>query len=111
MEYIKANGTEYACQKITTGLNEIYFTIANGDIGALAIAFKIVTSFTVSGEDKVVYGTYSSPYFKSALVDAQTNVTITMEIGTDIEKRVASVEKSQEIQNGAIDDLGNVIGG
>lgn len=111
MEYITANGTEYACQNISTGINMISFTVANGDIGALSTAFKSVTDLTVSGEDKVVYGTYSGLAFKNATVDAESSVTVSMSIATDVEKKLAELAESQEAQNAAIDDLASAVGG
>lgn len=112
MEYITANGTEYQCKTITTGMNNISFTMEGQTISAIETAFRQVTDLTVSGTDKVTYGTYENLSFESATVHEDGTVEVTMRIKTPTEMRLealeqgqASLESTQELQDEAIIEL------
>ncbi len=91
MEYITANGTEYECQKVTTTTNSIVFTLEM-DATTAKSTFNDVSSLTVAGEDKAVYGTYDNLKFAYAMVDEDGNVTVCMRIKTELECQVESLE-------------------
>ena len=110
MEYITANGVEYAAKSVTTKMDGIGFTLG-GDVSEIASAFKLVTELTVSGEDKVVYGVYGNLSFSSAMVDSEGLITVFMSIKSDIEVRLDTLEQTQEIQDGAIVELAEILGG
>ena len=110
MEYITANGVEYATKSVTTKTDGIGFTL-EGDVSEISSAFKLVTELTVSGEDKVVYGVYGNLSFSSAMVDSEGLITVFMSIKSDIEVRLDTLEQTQEIQDGAIVELAEILGG
>lgn len=111
MEYIKAGGIEYECQKVTTGTDSITFTMEGQAVESIHTAFKDVTELTVSGEDKKAYGIYSGLSFASVSVDADDTVSVTMLIRPDLERRLEKVEASQDIQDEAIVELAGIISG
>ena len=111
MEYIKAGGIEYECQKVTTGTDSITFIIGGQTVESILKAFKNVTELTISGEDKKTYGIYSGLTFSLASVDVDDIVTVTMLIKPDLELRLEKVEVSQDIQDGAIVELAGIISG
>ena len=111
MEYIKAGGIEYECQKVTTGTDSITFIIGGQTVESIHKAFKDVTELTVSGEDKKTYGIYSGLSFASAAVDVDDTVSVTMLIRPDLERRLEKVEASQDIQDEAIVELAGIISG
>lgn len=104
MEYITANGVEYATKSATTSIDGITFTL-EGDVSEIASAFKQVTELTVSGEDKVVYGVYGNLSFSSAMVDSDGLVTVFMSIKSDMEQRVETLEQSQAEQDEVIAEI------
>ena len=105
MEYIKANGTEYECQSVTTGLDSISFVMAGQEISAIKTSFKDVTALEVSGEDKTVYGTYENLSFESATVYTDDSIRVTMHIKSDTEVRLENLEQSQSEQDEMIAEL------
>ncbi len=111
MEYIKAGGIEYECQKVTTGTDSITFIIGGQTVESIHKAFKDITELTISGEDKKTYGIYSGLTFSLASVDVDDIVTVTMLIKPDLELRLEKVEVSQDIQDGAIVELAGIISG
>ncbi len=111
MEYIKANGIEYECQKVTTGMNSISFTMEGQEIGAVYAAFKDIKELTVSGEDKETYGIYENLYFTSATVDADGVVCVTMSAKPDTEIRLEKLESTQDVYGEAIAELAEIIAG
>lgn len=68
MEFIKANGVEYACKAVVTGISSITFSMEGQAVSDIEKAFRQVTELTVAGEDKEVYGTYEHLSFESATV-------------------------------------------
>lgn len=111
MEYIKAGGIEYECQKVTTGTDSITFIIGGQTVESIHKAFKDITELTISGEDKKTYGIYSGLTFSLASVDADDTVSVTMLIRPDLERRLEKVEASQDIQDEAIVELAGIISG
>lgn len=105
MEYITANGTEYECQSVTTGLDSISFVMAGQEISDIKTSFKDVTALEVSGEDKTIYGTYANLSFESATVYENDSVRVTMHIKSETEVRLENLEESQAEQDEVIAEL------
>ena len=68
MEYITVNGVEYAAKSVATTTNQIVMTFESCQIAEMEAAFRRALALTVSGEDKVVYGTYTGLAFEQAAV-------------------------------------------
>ena len=105
MEYITANGVEYAAKSITTGVNQITFTLEGQSIGDIETVFRAVTELTVSGEDKTTYGTYSNLEFVSATIMADDSVIVVMRIPTAEELRLAALETAVAEHDEAIAEI------
>lgn len=105
MEYITANGTEYKCKSVATGIDCISFIMEGQDISNIEAAFKGVTELTVSGEDRAVYGSYEHLSFESATVYENKSISVTMHIQSDMEIRMAELEATQADQDEAIAEL------
>lgn len=101
MEYITANGTEYECHSVATSTNGISFAL-DGDVSEIANSFKSVKALSVSGEDKEVYGEYDNLLFNSAMVDNDGIVTVSMNIKSNIERRLEKLETTQVEQDDSI---------
>lgn len=109
MEYVII-GNEYTkVSSFVTKPFELIFTINNGNAMALKDKFIEVTELKVSGEDKLVYGNYDGLVFESASVDKDNNVTITMHIMSEIERRLYVIENSQKDQDEAIISLAETV--
>ena len=105
MEYITANGTEYACTKTTTSINTISFAVEGKTAEEVKTAFKQVTELTVSGENKVAYGIYNNLSYKSVTEYEDGSVEVTMHIKSDEEVRLDALEQSQaELEQGHINN-------
>lgn len=104
MEYITANGTEYECQSVTTATDGIGFTI-DGDVSEVADAFRTVTSLTVSGEDKEVYGMFDNLYFSYAKVDDSGTIEVFMSAKSNIELAIETLKATQAEQDEMIVSL------
>ena len=76
MEYIKANGAEYAYSSAITGIDSISFLIVHQKVADMEEAFRPVTELTVAGEDREVYGTYKNLSFESAAVYGDGTVMV-----------------------------------
>lgn len=111
-EFVTANGSTFACADITTGINSITFTMQNQDADELESFFRDVTELTVTyeGEEKP-HGTYKDLKYKSITKYEDGSVSVTMRIKDETEKRLDALEASQEIQNGAIMELAQSVGG
>ena len=99
MEYIKAGGIEYECQKVTTGTDSITFIIGGQTVESIHKAFKDITELTISGEDKKTYGIYSGLTFSLASVDVDDIVSVKMLLKTPEEIRLDNLEKTQTEQD------------
>lgn len=113
-----ANGHRYDLAD-DASLSEI--TIVNADLSALhadimdGSNFKTVTFlvYDPETEQESVSGVYTDMILADPAyhVNEDESVTISLREKTDIEKRLDALEESQDIQDGAIADLADVIGG
>lgn len=105
MEYITANGVEYAAKSVITSMNSFSFKMDGQQIGDIETAFRSVTNLTVSGEDKTAYGTYENLSFESATVEENGNITVVMHIPSEQELRIASLETAVAEHDEAIAEI------
>ena len=105
MEYIKANGAEYAYSSVITGVDSISFLIERQAVADIEKAFRPVTELTVSGGDGEVYGTYENLSFESATVYEDGRVMVTMHMKSATELRLESLEQTQAEQDEVIAEL------
>ena len=105
MEYIKANGAEYAYSSVITGIDSISFLIVHQKVADMEEAFRPVTELTVSGGDGEVYGTYENLSFVSATVYEDGSTMVTMHIKSDTEIRLESLEQTQAEQDEVLAEL------
>lgn len=105
MEYIMANGIEYAAKSVTTSINAISFKIEGKTTEEAKTAFQPVTELTVGGEDKVVYGIYNNLSYESVTEYADGTVEVTMHIKSDAEVRLDALEQSQAEQDEVIAEM------
>ena len=105
MEFIKANGVEYACKAVVTGISSITFSMEGQAVSDIEKAFRQVTELTVAGEDKEVYGTYEHLSFESATVYGDGRVMVTMHIKSETELRFESLEQTQAEQDEVLAEL------
>ena len=94
MEYIKANGVEYAYSSVITGIDSISFLIVHQKVADMEEAFRPVTELTVADENKEVYGVYKNLSFESATAYVDGTVMVTMHIKSDTELRFESLEQT-----------------
>lgn len=123
-EFVTANGVIYECKKVETRTDSIEMTIEGRTVSELISEFENVTDLTVSfGENKEDLNGNFSPvleephgfYKNLKLEHVGTNVQdgttlVIMHIKSEIERRLDALEAGQELQNGAIDELANVVG-
>lgn len=105
MEYIKANGVEYAYSSVITGIDSISFLIVHQKVADMEEAFRPVTELTVAGEDKEIYGTYKNLSFESATVYEDGRVMVTMHIKSATELRLENLEQTQAEQDEVLAEL------
>lgn len=105
MEYITANGVEYACEAVITGIDSISMLMKGQAVADIETAFRSVTELTVAGEDKEVYGTYKNLSFVSATVYGDGSTMVTMHIKSDTEIRFESLEQTQAEQDEVLAEL------
>lgn len=105
MEYITANGMEYAVKTVTTSTNQIRFAMVGQQIGDVEAVFRQATDLIVSGEDKTTYGTYCDLLFESATVSKDGSVTVVMRIPTAQEIRMAKLEAAVADHDAAIAEM------
>ena len=105
MEYITANGVEYACKAVVTGVDSISFSIEGQAVADIEKAFRPVTELTVSGGDGEVYGTYENLSFESATVYEDGRVMVTMHMKSATELRLESLEQTQAEQDEVLAEL------
>lgn len=112
-EFVTANGTTYECKNVTTGLDSITFTMDGYTANELMAAFANVSELTTSfeGEEKP-HGVYEYLKLESVSTNADDlSVSVTMHIKSETERRLDALEEGQEIQDGAIMEIGKAIGG
>ena len=105
MEFVKANGAEYACKAVVTGVDSISFSMEGQAVADVEKAFRPVTELTVAGEDKKIYGTYKNLSFESATVYGDGSTMVTMHIKSDTELRLENLEQTQAEQDEALAEL------
>lgn len=105
MEYITSNGIEYATKSISTSVRQITFSLEGQSIGDIEIAFRAVTELTVSGDDKITYGTYQNLEFVSATVMNDGSITVVMHIPTAEELRIIALEAAIAEHDEAIAEI------
>ena len=105
MEYITANGVEYAAKSVTTSINAISFKVEGKTANEAKTAFQPVTALTVSGEDKVVYGIYNNLSYESVTEYVDGEVEVTMHIKSTTEVRLDELERSQAEQDEVIAEM------
>ena len=105
MEFIKANGVEYACKAVVTGVDSISFLIVHQKGADMEEAFRPVTELTVADENKEVYGVYKNLSFESATVYGDERVMVTMHIKSATELRFESLEQTQAEQDEVLAEL------
>lgn len=105
MEYITANGIEYACKAVVTGVDSITFSMEGQAVADMEKTFRSVTELTVAGEDKEIYGTYKNLSFVSATVYEDGSTMVTMHIKSDTELRLESLEQTQAEQDEVLAEL------
>ena len=105
MEFVKANGAEYACKAVVTGVDSITFSMEGQAVADMEKAFRQVTELTVAGEDKEIYGTYKNLSFVSATVYEDGSTMVTMHIKSDTEIRLESLQQTQAEQDAVIAEL------
>lgn len=127
-EFVTAKGIIFECTNVTTEINSITMTMENQDVDDIEAFFRDVKELTVSFEktkdpdeyrEELVleepHGIYTEPRFSLAFESITKyedgSIAVTMHIKSEIERRLDALEEGQEIQNGAIADLGAVIGG
>lgn len=112
IEFIKAGNTTYECTNIQTTPETITFTILNQpSADSMALAFKDVEELTVSDGEGNEYGHYENLAFSGATNTGDGNVTVTMRMKSDMEIRLERLESGQEVQDGAIRELAEIVGG
>lgn len=121
-EFVTANGRTFTCMDVTTGLNFITMTMEGQDIAELEAFFRDVSGLTVAMEGQGPHGVYEKPdrplEFESITKYADGSVSVTMHIKdkTEMEldalkERLDAVEEGQELQDGAIREIGEIVGG
>lgn len=105
MEFVKANGAEYACEAVVTGIDSISMLMKGQAVADIETAFCQVTELTVADEEKEIYGTYKNLSFESATVYEDGTVMVTMHIKSKTELRFESLEQTQAEQDEVIAEL------
>lgn len=128
-EFVIVGGNTIKCSSITTGIDSISFTIPTSeglDFDETYELFQNATSLQTAGEQLVdgelvpkVHGTYPMVELDFGGRFAKTGAfKFDMHIPNEVERRLAALEaaqkalaEDQEVQNGAIEEIGNMIGG
>lgn len=105
MEFVKANGAEYACKAVVTGVDSITFSMEGQAVADMEKAFRPVTELTVADENKEVYGVYKNLSFESATAYGDGRVMVTMHIKSETELRFESLEQTQAEQDEVLAEL------
>lgn len=135
VEYVIAGDRTFACSDITTGIDpttgnaEISFTIPNSeapDFNEVYDHFVSIHTIQTAGEQvidgkstPVVHGTYPDVTMSlGGKCPKDDSVKIVMQIPSELERRLRALEKSQAelsadqvIQNNAIAEIGDILGG
>lgn len=111
-EFITANEKTFECISVQTGTDSISFTMENQATADLEPFFRGVSKITVS-DTKLgnPYGNFENLRFESITTNDDYSVTVKMHIKSEIERRLDALEASQELQDGAIMELAQNVGG
>jgi len=124
-EFVTANEKIYECSNVTTGIDSITMTMENQNANDMIAEFDGVTELTVSFEKKKEeweedlglvledpHGIYKNLKLESVTTNVNDgSVSVTMHIKSDIEMRLDALETGQELQDGAIMELAQNVGG
>ena len=105
MEFVKANGAEYTCKAVVTGVDSITFSMEGQAVADMEEAFRPVTELTVADENKEVYGIYKNLSFESATAYGDGTVMVTMHIKSKTELRLENLEQTQAEQDEVLAEL------
>ncbi len=105
MQFVKANGVEYAYSSVITGIDSISFLLMEQKVSDMVKAFRPVTELTVADENKEVYGVYKNLSFESATAYGDGRVMVTMHIKSETELRFESLEQTQAEQDEVLAEL------
>lgn len=105
MEFVKANGAEYACRSVATGISSITFSMEGQELADVEKAFRPVTELTVADENNEVYGVYKNLSFESATAYGDGTVMVTMHIKSKTELRLENLEQTQAEQDEVLAEL------
>lgn len=114
-EFVTANDRIFECSSVTTGINSITLRMENQDADDVEAFFRDVTELTVTFEgEEEPHGVYAEPRFSLAFESIAKfedgSIAVTMHIKSEIERRLDALEAGQELQNGAIEELAQVVG-
>lgn len=124
-EFVTANEKIYECSNVTTGIDSITMTMENQNANEMIAEFDGVTELTVSFEKKKEeweedlglvledpHGIYKNLKLESVTTNVNDgSVSVTMHIKSDIEVRLDALEAGQKLQDGAIMELAQNVGG
>lgn len=124
-EFVTANGVTYECKNVTTGIDSITLTMNGHTASEMIEEFANVSELTVSFEkqnDSLLedhefaleepHGSYKNLKLESVSTNVEDgSVSVKMHIKSEIERRLDELEKGQELQNGAIEEIAQTIGG
>lgn len=111
-EFVTANGNVYECRNVSTGLDSITFTVEGYTANEMMAAFADVGELSVSYAGENPHGVYENLKLETVSTNADDgSVTVVMHIKNEIERRLDALEESQDIQNGAIKELAQSVGG
>lgn len=110
-EFATANGVTYECKNVTTGIESITLTMNGHTANDLMQEFSDVSELTTAFEGEETHGTYKNLKLESVTTNVEDgSVSVKMHIKSEIERRLDELEEGQELQNGAIDELAQVVG-
>lgn len=104
-EYVIIGEENYKTESVTTGINNISFTLTDMPIADVVEKFSNVEELKISGVDLQPYGIYKNLTFSSVAVDYTGGVTITFHIASAGEIRIATLEQTQAEQDEVIAEL------
>ena len=110
-EYVTINGKNYEVDAVSSGVGTLKFAIKGMKIADAVAEFSDATELSVSADGITPYGIYKDISFLSATVYSDGAVTVAFRIANTTESRIANLEATQDMQDGAILELANMIGG
>lgn len=101
-EIVTVGEDHYETENVSTGINQVSFTLANFNIADAKEKFSGQTSLSVSGQDMIPYGVYQDLEYESATELEDGTVIITFRILTKDEIRIRNLEQTQLEQDEVI---------